>query len=80
MMRHDAPERYYHTRVKRGASGLYDTWLILGGGSFEVEQLSEKPESLSMRITGTNGQLPRKALASTLLDRVVKPERCRCGY
>jgi type VI secretion system protein ImpG len=72
MMRHDAPERYFHTRVKRGASGLYDTWLILGGRSFELDQLSEKPESLSMRITGTNGQLPRKALESTLLDRVVK--------
>jgi len=72
MMRHDAPERYYHTRVKRGASGLYDTWLILGGRSFELDQLSEKPESLSMRLTGTNGQLPRKALESTLLDRVVK--------
>lgn len=72
MMRHDAPERYYHTRVKRGPSGLYDTWLILGGRSFELEQLSDKPESLSMRITGTNGQLSRKALESTLLDRVVK--------
>ncbi len=72
MMRHDAPERYFHTRVKRGASGMYDTWLILGGGSFELDQLSEKQESLSMRITGTNGQLPRKALESTLLDRVVK--------
>ncbi|WP_329911757.1 type VI secretion system baseplate subunit TssF [Serratia quinivorans] len=72
MMRHDAPERYYHTRVRRGASGLYDTWLILGGRSFELDQLSERPESLSMRITGTNGQLPRKELESTLLDRVVK--------
>ncbi|MCE9994329.1 type VI secretion system baseplate subunit TssF [Enterobacter asburiae] len=72
MMRHDAPERYFHTRVKRGPSGLYDTWLILGGRSFEMEQLSEKPESLSIRITGTNGQIPRKALESTLLDRVVK--------
>jgi type VI secretion system protein ImpG len=72
MMRHDAPERYFHTRVKRGPSGLYDTWLILGGRSFEIEQLAEKPESLSIRITGTNGQLPRKALESTLLDRVVK--------
>lgn len=72
MMRQDAPERYFHTRVKRGPSGLYDTWLILGGRSFELEQLSDKPESLSMRITGTNGQMPRKALESTLLDRVVK--------
>lgn len=25
MLRHDAPERYYHTRVKRGPSGLHDT-------------------------------------------------------
>lgn len=72
MMRQDAPERYFHTRVKRGPAGLYDTWLILGGRSFEREQLSDKPESLSMRITGTNGQMPRKALESTLLDRVVK--------
>jgi type VI secretion system protein ImpG len=30
MLRHDAPERYYHTRVKRGPSGLHDSWLILG--------------------------------------------------
>lgn len=72
MMRHDAPERYFHTRVKRGPSGMHDTWLILGGRSFEIEQLAKKPESLSMRITGTNGQLPRKSLESTLLDRVVK--------
>ncbi|MGB9098680.1 type VI secretion system baseplate subunit TssF [Erwinia sp.] len=72
MLRHDAPERYFHTRVKRGASGMYDTWIILGGSSFDVEKLAEKPESLSMRITGTNGVLPRKALESTLLDRVVK--------
>ena len=72
MMRHDAPERYFHTRVKRGASGMHDTWIILGGRSFELDKLAEKPESLSIRITGTNGQLPRKALESTLLDRVVK--------
>lgn len=72
MMRHDAPERYFHTRVRRGPSGLHDTWLILGGRSFELDQLAERQESLSLRITGTNGQLPRRALESTLLDRVVK--------
>jgi type VI secretion system protein ImpG len=72
MMRHDAPERYFHTRVKRGASGMHDTWIILGGRSFDIDKLAEKPESLSIRITGTNGQLPRKALESTLLDHVVK--------
>ncbi|EOW7663697.1 type VI secretion system baseplate subunit TssF, partial [Escherichia coli] len=35
MLRHDAPERYYHTRVKRGVTGMYDTWLILGGQRWE---------------------------------------------
>ncbi|MEQ5222412.1 type VI secretion system baseplate subunit TssF [Providencia alcalifaciens] len=72
MMRHDAPERYFHTRIKRGPSGLYDTWLILGGKEFELAQLAEKPELLSIRLTGTNGQLPRKALESTVLDNVLK--------
>jgi type VI secretion system protein ImpG len=33
-----------------------------------------------MRITGTNGQLPRKALESTLLDRVVKPAKFPSEY
>ncbi len=43
-----------------------------GGKSFEWEQLSQAPESLSIRITGTNGQLPRRSLESPLLDRVMK--------
>ncbi|EKS6645465.1 type VI secretion system baseplate subunit TssF [Enterobacter hormaechei] len=72
MMRHGAPERYFHTRVKRGPSGLYDTWLILGGDSFDADQLARKTDALSMRMTGTNGQLPRMALRSTRLDRPVK--------
>ncbi len=68
MMRRHAPERYYHTRVRRGVTGMHDTWLILGGQSWEAERLLEK-ETVSLRITGTNGQLPRRALQSTLLDR-----------
>ncbi|TCW00151.1 type VI secretion system baseplate subunit TssF [Biostraticola tofi] len=67
MLRHSAPERYYHTRVKRGPSGLHDTWLILGGDAFEADK-QFPDETLSLRMTGTNGQLPRKALRSTLLD------------
>ncbi|VXD06303.1 Type VI secretion protein ImpG [Enterobacterales bacterium 8AC] len=68
MLRHTAPERYYHTRVKRGPSGLHDTWLILGGHSWEEDRLFER-ETVSLQITGTNGQLPRKALRSTLINR-----------
>ncbi|EOV9631876.1 type VI secretion system baseplate subunit TssF [Cronobacter dublinensis] len=67
MMRRHAPERYYHTRVRRGVTGMHDTWLILGGQSWEAERVLEK-ETVSLRITGTNGQLPRRALQSTLLD------------
>lgn len=68
MMRRHAPPRYYHTRVKRGITGLYDTWLILGGHQWEDDRLFER-EAVSLQITGTNGQLPRRALQSTLLDR-----------
>jgi type VI secretion system protein ImpG len=68
MMRREAPSRYYHTRVRRGPSGLYDTWLILGGDLWETDRVING-ETLSLKVTGTNGQLPRKALMSTLLDR-----------
>lgn len=71
MLRFDAPERYFHTRLKRAANGLHDTWLILGGEGFDKDRLRER-ESLSLRLTGTHGQLPRKALKSTLLDTVVQ--------
>ncbi len=71
MLRDEAPERFFHTRLKRGANGLHDTWLILGGEGFAMDCLDEQG-SLSMRLTGTNGQLPRKALQSALLDTVVQ--------
>lgn len=71
MLRDQAPEHYFHTRLRRGANGLHDTWLILGGEGFDQQALSE-PASLSLRLTGTNGQLPRKALQSTLLDTVAQ--------
>ncbi|EOG5521747.1 type VI secretion system baseplate subunit TssF, partial [Cronobacter turicensis] len=68
MMRRQAPPRYYHTRVKRGIMGLHDTWLILGGHQWEDDRTFAR-ETVSLRITGTNGQLPRRALQSSLLDR-----------
>ncbi|WP_318367414.1 type VI secretion system baseplate subunit TssF [Enterobacter sp.] len=68
MMRRNAPERYYHTRVRRGVTGLYDTWLILGGDAWEQDRRTEC-ETLSLKVTGTNGQLPRRALQSSLLNR-----------
>lgn len=72
MLRDDSPEHYFHTRLKRGANGLHDTWLILGGEGFDQDRLSTR-SSLSLRLTGTHGQLPRKALQSTMLDTVAQP-------
>lgn len=61
MLRHEAPERFFHTRVRQGTKGLYDTWVILGGHSWEtMEALPD--ETLSLQVTGTNGMLPRKGL------------------
>lgn len=71
MTRHDAADYYYHTRVRRGPSGLYNTWLIVGGEAFDNHTVPED-ESLSLTLTGTNGQLPRRALQSTVLDTVMK--------
>lgn len=71
MLREEAPERYFHTRLKRGVNGLHDTWLILGGEGFDND-LSDRNQRLSLRLTGTHGQLPRKALQSTLLDSQVQ--------
>jgi type VI secretion system protein ImpG len=57
--------------VKRSVTGLYDTWLILGGHQWEDDRLFER-EAVSLQITGTNGQLPRRALrarCSTAVNR-----------
>jgi type VI secretion system protein ImpG len=69
MLRHEMPERYFHTRVQRGPSGRFDTWVILGGHVWE--HLSTLPkETLSLSVTGTNGALPRKSLRAASIRRM----------
>jgi len=69
MLRHDMPERYFHTRLQRGPSGRYETWVVLGGHAWE--QLDSLPkEVLSLSVTGTNGTLPRKALREASITRM----------
>jgi type VI secretion system protein ImpG len=69
MLRHEAPERYFHSRVQHGVTGLHDTWVILGGHAWEtMEDLPE--ESLSLRVTGTNGLLPRKGLREASINEL----------
>lgn len=66
MLRHEAPERYFHTRVRSGVSGQHETWLVLGGHAWETMDVLPE-ESLSLHLTGTNGMLPRKSLRATNL-------------
>lgn len=69
MLRHDMPERYYHTRMRRGPSGRFDTWIVLGGHAWD--QATTLPtETLSLSVTGTNGMLPRKALREAGITRM----------
>ncbi|CAM2168942.1 type VI secretion system protein ImpG [Paraburkholderia sacchari] len=71
MLRHEAPERYFHARVRPGVSGLHETWVVLGGHAWEtMETLPE--ESLSLRVTGTNGMLPRKGLREASIGELAE--------
>jgi len=55
--------------VRPGVSGLHETWIVLGGHAWEtMEALPE--ESLSLRVTGTNGMLPRKGLREASLSEL----------
>jgi len=61
------PERYFHTRVWRGVSGLYETLLMLGGDESETDR-GEDDATLFMNITCTNGNYPRMALEKAVFD------------
>ena len=69
MLRHEMPERYFHTRVRRGPSGRFDTWVVLGGHAWEHHATLPK-ETLSLSVTGTNGMVPRKALREAGITRM----------
>lgn len=69
MLAHQAswPERYYHTRIWRGVSGLHETLLMLGGRSGE-QDLAQEEATLFMNLTCTNGNYPRMALDNAVFD------------
>jgi type VI secretion system protein ImpG len=69
MLRHEMPERYFHTRTRRGPSGHFDTWLVLGGHAWEHATTLPR-ETLSLSVTGTHGMLPRKGLREAGITRM----------
>jgi type VI secretion system protein ImpG len=55
--------------MRRGPSGRFDTWIVLGGHAWD--QANTLPtETLSLSVTGTNGTLPRKALREAGITRM----------
>jgi len=69
MLRHEMPERYFHTRMQRGPSGRFDTWLVLGGQVWE-QQDALPQEVLSLSVSCSNGMLPRKGLREAGMTRM----------
>lgn len=69
MLRYQRPARYYHTRIRRGPSGVNETLLILGGDKFEQERQSAQ-EPLVLSLLASNGTMPRLTLQSVLLNRL----------
>lgn len=69
MLRHEMPERYFHTRTRRGPSGRFNTWVVLGGHAWDNETAMHD-ETLSLAVTGTNGMLPRKGLREASINRM----------
>jgi type VI secretion system protein ImpG len=61
------PERYFHTRIWRGVSGLHETLLMLGGTAGE-EDLRREEATLFVNMTCTNGNYPRMALDKAVFD------------
>lgn len=69
MLRHEKIERYFHTRMQRGPSGRFDTWIVLGGHVWE-QQTTLPGETLSLSVTGTHGMLPRQGLREAGITRM----------
>ena len=55
--------------MRRGPSGRFDTWLVLGGHAWEHKDALPR-ETLSLSVTGTNGMLPRKGLRAAAISRM----------
>ncbi|MEF7612870.1 type VI secretion system baseplate subunit TssF [Aquincola sp. MAHUQ-54] len=77
--RGDSPERYFHARPRRSPSGRHEVWLALGGHA-GIDPAQPPAETLSVRMTGTNGLLPRKALRDAGITELVagSPDLAGC--
>ena len=66
MLHKDAPERYFHARIKQSVSGHHEVMLMLGGHDWQQQTFSG--ETLSLKATGSNGALPRHTLSAMQIN------------
>ncbi|WP_075583459.1 type VI secretion system baseplate subunit TssF [Caballeronia sordidicola] len=70
MLRHEAPERYFHTRNVLGPSGTREMWLALGGLAWDVPG-SVPDDHITARVLANNGTLPRMELREAALTEPI---------
>jgi len=70
MLRHEAPERYFHTRNVLGPSGTNEMWLTLGGLAWDMPG-SVPDDHITARVLANNGTLPRMELRETTLTEPI---------
>ncbi|MDF3884870.1 type VI secretion system baseplate subunit TssF [Cupriavidus basilensis] len=70
MLRHEAPERYFHASLGFGVTGGRQMWITLGGHVWD--KLGDAPGSppdthVKVRVLANNGTLPRTALRESTI-------------
>ncbi|UEP50572.1 type VI secretion system baseplate subunit TssF [Burkholderia ambifaria] len=66
MVRHESPDRHYHSSIRQSVTGQRETIVTLGG------QVWDEPGSLpdghvTVRVLANNGRLPRMALRESMI-------------
>jgi type VI secretion system protein ImpG len=66
MIRHESPDRHYHSSIRQGVTGQREMIVTLGG------QVWDEPGSLpdghvTVRVLANNGRLPRMALRESMI-------------
>ncbi|MGU7770645.1 type VI secretion system baseplate subunit TssF [Burkholderia sp. MR1-5-21] len=68
MLRHESPDRYFHTSIRPGVTGQREMRMTLGGHLWD-EPGSLPDEHVTIRVLANNGRLPRMALRESMLTQ-----------
>ncbi|WP_081079103.1 type VI secretion system baseplate subunit TssF [Burkholderia territorii] len=66
MMRHESPDRHYHTSIRQGVTGQREMVVTLGGDAWD--ERGRLPDGhVMVRVLANNGRLPRMALHESMI-------------